>query len=667
MEEPRTYQDQERIISEQQNQIELLEEENRQLRESYDIIAGSFFWKMTKPARVQLDILKWMFRPHAEKRLVGKTVHSLRINGLGGTWQKIMQRIYFSEKTAKFSKQRLFSDQELADQSAFQFGRKIRFSIVVPLYNTPECFLRDMIESVLAQTYGDWELCMADGSDAEHGKVKAVCREYVEKDSRIRYRKLENNLGISGNTNACLEMVTGDYIGLLDHDDLLHPAALHEVMQTICTLNADYIYTDESVFSEKPEDAYNPHFKPDYAPDTLVSNNYICHFSVFQRSLLDDVGWFDPACDGSQDHDLILRLTEKAMRVAHIPEVLYYWRASSGSVAQNPAVKSYTISAGIRAVEKHLARLGREGEVSAVRPGMTIYRVRYAIQGKPKVSILISNYEHLKTLNRCLDSIYSKTTWPDYEIVIVDCKSFTPKIFSYYEELQKKHGNLRVVTWKGEDEDNESAVCNVGVQFCSGDYILLLSRDMEVLTPNWIEEMLMFAQREDVGAVGAKILYPDNTICSAGIGLGFGGSTGAFFTEVSKENVGYFGRLIYAQNVSAVSADCMLLQREIWEKMGGLDESFIPHYNAVDLCLRIRKVGYLIVWTPFAELSRMKREQRRKKEDKETLHLLRTQEADFRHKWKKELKEGDPYFNPNFSTDRTDFAVSPIMRQHDAR
>lgn len=331
---------------------------------------------------------------------------------------------------------------------------------------------------------------MADGSDTEHVSVESICREYAKKDSRIHYRRLEKNLGISGNTNACLEMVTGDYIGLFDHDDLLHPAALHEVMRAICELDADFIYTDESTFHDTPEDAYLPHFKPAFAPDTLRTNNYICHFTVFKRTLLDEVGLFDPACDGSQDHDMVLRLTEKAQRVAHIPEILYYWRAHAGSVAESIGVKPYVIEAGVRAVKKQLERLGLEGEVAPVRPGMTVYRTGYAIKGTPKVSILILNYEHLEDLKVCLNSIFEKTSWPNYEIVIVENNSRSSELFTYYDTLQQEHENVRVVIWEG--KFNYPAINNYGAQYCTGEYLLLLNNDTEVITPDWIQEMLMF-------------------------------------------------------------------------------------------------------------------------------------------------------------------------------
>lgn len=594
-----------------------------------------------------------------------KVIASIQQYGVRVTWQRVMQKVYSGENYARIAKQALFSEKELAAQRECRFPRKIKFSVVVPLYNTPERFLRAMIESVLAQTYKEWELCLADGSDAAHGDVERVCREYAEKDARVRYRKLEKNLGISGNTNACLEMAEGDYIGLLDHDDLLHPAALHEVMRAICGKNADFIYTDESIFHDTPEDAYLAHFKPSFAPDNLRANNYICHFSVFKRTLLEEVGLFDPACDGSQDHDMVLRLTEKAGRVAHIPEILYYWRAHAGSVAQETGVKPYAIAAGVRAVEKQLERLGLEGVVEPVKPGLTIYRTRYTIKGTPKVSILIPNYEHLKDLRTCLDSIFEKTSWPNYEIVIVENNSRSKELFAYYDELTREHANVRVVTWEG--KFNYSAVNNFGARFCSGEYLLLLNNDTAVVTPDWIEEMLMFAQRPDVGAVGCMLVYPNKTVQHAGVILGLGGVAGHAFHHTLRAHLGYMGRLLYAQDLSAVTAACMLMRREVWDRVKGLDEGYAVAFNDTDLCMRIRQAGWLVVWTPFAELIHAESKSRGDDLSPEKQRRFQGEVSRFKERWGKELAAGDPYYNPNCSLNRSDFFVEPDLRQHDAR
>lgn len=611
------------------------------------------------------DAMKKALRLRRAKGLVRKGLLSLRYDGMSVTWRKATKKIHFGSRYKHLAKQALFSAQELAGQREHQFPREIKFSVIVPLYNTPERFLRAMIESVLAQTYVCWELCMADGSDAEHREAERVCREYEEKDGRIHYRKLGKSRGISGNTNACLEMAEGDYIGLLGHNDLLHPAALYEVMRAICEKSADFVYTDESAFHSTPRDAYLPNFKSSFAPDSLRGVNCICHFTVFKRSLLDEVGLFDPACDGAQDYDMVLRLTEKAVHIAHIPEILYYCRTHARSKAKNAWIRPCVSNAGVRAVEKQLERLGMEGTVETAVPEQGIFHVRYAIRGTPKVSILIPNCEHMGDLKTCLDSVFSKTTWPDYEIVIVENNSTSQEIFDYYAGLQREHENVCVVTWR--EPYNYSAVNNYGAQYCTGEYLLLLNNDTEVITPDWIQEMLMFAQRPDVGAVGAKLYYRDDTVQHGGVIFGMGGLADHMHKDYKRTDCGYMGRLLYAQNLTAVTAACMLLRRDVWEKMNGLDTEWAVAFNDVDLCMRIRQAGYLIVWTPFAELYHYEFRSRGIEDTPEKQARFRSEVFRFRQRWKKELETGDPYYNPNLTLDRLDFSAVPVLRQHDAR
>ena len=597
--------------------------------------------------------------------LVRKGIRNLRRFGVRDTWQRVTRQVRELPTIQQISKQHLYSAEELATQREHVFPKSILFSIIVPLYNTPELFLREMIESVFAQTYAKWELCLADGSDGEHAYVENVCKAYAQDDARIHYKKLEHNLGISHNSNAAIALSTGDYIALLDHDDLLHPAALHEVMRAICELGADFVYTDENTFRHAPEDAYNPHYKPGFAPDNLRAGNYICHFTAFQRTLLDEVGPFDPSCDGSQDHDLFLRLTEKAQHVAHIPEVLYYWRAHQGSAAEDVGAKPYTIDAGCRAVQRQLDRLGLQGEVAPVRPGLTIYRVRYAIQGTPKVSILIPNREHLADLQQCLDSIFERTSYPNYEIVIVENGSMSHEIFAYYEQITKDHANVRVVTWPG--DFNYSAINNYGAQYCTGDYLLLLNNDTTVISTEWIQEMLMYAQRKDVGAVGAKLLYPDNTIQHAGVGLGLLSLAGHYYRHVSKDHVGYFGRLLYAQDVTAVTGACVLLDREVWDLVGGFDETLAVDFSDIDLCLRLRKAGHLIVWTPFAELYHHESKTRTSHKTTADERRFNTERVLCQLRWRDELAAGDPYYNPNLALTDEQFSLESTVVPHSPR
>ena len=546
------------------------------------------------------------------------------------------------------------TDEERARQEAERFPKDICFSILVPLYNTPANFLEDMVASVRAQTYGNWELCLADGSDEKHAYVGEFCAKAAADDPRIRYEKLEKNGGISENTNACIRMATGDWYALFDHDDLLHPAALYEMMKAICEQDADFAYTDENTFSETPKDAYNPHFKPDFAPDNLRANNYICHFTAFRKDLLEKAGGgFRAAFDGSQDHDLVLRLTEQAEHIVHIPKILYYWRAHRHSVAEDVAAKPYVIEAGKKAVAEHLKRTGLEGEVLD-GPVPSIYRVRYALREQPLVSILIPNKDHREDLKRCVDSIREKTTYPNYEIIIIENNSTEPETFAYYGELEKDSA-IRVVRWPG--PFNFSAINNEGFRAAKGEQILLLNNDTEVLSPDWLQEMLMYAQREDVGAVGAKLYYPDGTIQHAGIGLGIKMLAGHYHRGFPKENPGYAGRLVYAQDMSAVTAACMMIPRKVYEEMDGMDESFSVVFNDVDLCLRIRASGRLVVWTPWAELVHYESKSRGPDEDtpeKKAFFLRETNR--FQRKWNRELTAGDPYYNVNLTREKEDFS-----------
>ncbi len=542
--------------------------------------------------------------------------------------------------------------------SRVHFPKDITFSILVPLYNTPRKFLTEMMDSVRNQTYGKWELCLADGSDAEHGYVGELCRRYAGEDKRIIYKKLERNEGISGNTNECFRMATGEYIALFDHDDILHPSVLFEYMKVICEQDADYIYCDEATFKNGDIDhMITLHFKPDYAIDNLRANNYICHFSAFSRHLLEGTELFRSQFDGSQDHDMILRLTTRAKRVVHVPKLLYYWRSHKASVASDISAKLYCIESAKGAVADHLRTCGMEHfEITSTRAFETIFRIRYQLTAYPKLSILIANKDHYEDLSRCVSSILEQSTYENYEIIIVENNSTTREIREYYEEIGR-HPRVRVVTYEG--PFNYSRINNYGASFAEGDFLLLLNNDTQVITVNWMEEMLMYAQRRDVGAVGAKLYYEDKTIQHAGIVLGLGAHRTAGHThyKVNIENVGYMGRLCYAQDVSAVTGACLLVRREWFDRLGGLDESFAVALNDVDFCLRLRGLGLLNVFTPFAELYHFESKSRGLDDSSERAARYDEESARFREKWKAVLEAGDPYYNPNFSLDRSDFSL----------
>ena len=643
-----------RCLAQQQEQTAVLQRQ-------YDNISSAFFWKISKPLRRLLDFLK----RNRGFALFDKGLHSLKQNGLRATWKKVRITVRKQKGYAAFIAEPLYSKQELASQRSCRFSRDITFSILVPLYNTPESFLREMIGSVQEQTYARWELCLADGSDAEHGRVETVCRSFAAADGRIKYRRLEKNLGISGNTNACIDMASGDYIALLDHDDVLHPAALYDVMRVICKKGADFIYTDEATF-ESPDrkNITFIHFKPDYAPDTLRTNNYICHFTVFQAGLLQKAGKFRSEFDGSQDYDMVLRLTEQAKTIVHIPRVLYYWRSHRNSVASDISAKPYCITAAKNALAEHLRRVGMSGIAEDTRIP-AIYRIEYQIKKQPLVSIIIPNKDHIGDLDKCIRSVSERSTYPNWEILVVENNSTEQATFDYYKTLENDP-RIRVVVWSG--AFNYSAINNYGARFANGEIFVLLNNDTEVITPDWIEQMLMFAQRQDVGAVGAKLYYYDNTVQHAGLGLGLLTLAGHLHRNSLRENPGYMGKLIHAQNLSAVTGACVMIPRKVWDQLGGLDESFAVAFNDVDLCMRIRQAGYLIVWTPYAELYHYESKSRGCDDTPEKKERFSSEVLRFQQRWKRELELGDPYYNPNFTLDSEGYELaSPEIAREQIR
>ena len=611
----------------------------------FDGVRDTWYWKLSKPVRVVV---------HFVIRTRNAYIH---YGGFKGMYRRWKQKKGEASKRLDFGTKSFPNAEERRREEETVFPRKIKISVLVPLYNTPEKFLREMIDSVVTQTYKNWELCLADGSDDKHTDVGRICQEYIEKDSRIKYQKIEKNLGISGNTNVCFSMATGNFIGLFDHDDVMHPSLLFECVKTVCEKDADYVYTDEATFtSPNLDDLIVLHFKPDYSPDNLRANNYICHFSMFDADLLKKTGLFRPEYDGSQDHDMILRLTEEAKHVCHIPKILYYWRSHPNSVAADIGAKTYAIDAAKRAVHDHIRDYyGIEVEVESTRAFPTIFQIKYPINGEPLISIVIPNKDHVEDLRRCITSIEKKSTWKNYEIVVVENNSVEQSIRDYYKELESDP-KVKIVTYEG--GFNYSRINNVGVKETKGEYLLFLNNDTEVISPDWMEQLLMYAQRKDVGAVGAKLYYADNTIQHAGVVIGLGAHRSAGHThyKMPREHLGYMGRLCYAQDVTAVTGACLMVKKSIYEEVDGLDESFTISLNDVDLCLKIREKGYLNIFTPFAELYHYE-SKTRGMEEGEKLRRYERECAHFRDKWKEQLDAGDPYYNPNFSLDYSDFTL----------
>ena len=571
-----------------------------------------------------------------------KTLRSIKRNGIKETFRLALvdRRGHLSslEKEAKLAKSERLSQENTV------FLKKIKISVIAPLYNTQEQALKEMIDSVLAQTYRNWELCLADGSDKEHEDVRRVCMNYSENDKRIKYVKLDKNLGVSGNSNKAIEMSSGEYIGVLEHDDVLHPSALYEVMKAICHENADFIYTDDAIFSNDQTITLK-HHKPDYAFDTLCSYNYIRNFVVFSRKLMDQAGTFRSEFEGNQDYDLILRYTDIAAKVYHIPKLLYFCRNREGSA----------VSDGKNVIEAYLKKHRISARVENKEGLSGFYRVNYELIERPKVSIIIPNKDNVRLLRNCISSIMEKTSYDNYEIIIVENNSTKSATFTYYEEL-KQHKNIGIAYWKKKGF-NYSEICNLGIQHATGKQLVFLNNDIVIITPDWIEEMLMYSQRSDVGVVGIKLLFLNGTIQHAGVVLGMGGIGGHVYLGAPRDALGYMMKLQIVQNMSAVSAACMMIKRSVFEATGLFDPEFSESFNDIDVCLKVRKAGYLVVWTPYAEAYHLESRTRGYSTTLIKKRLLLRETALFRTKWEKELNTGDPYYNSNFSLHKSDYSL----------
>lgn len=548
------------------------------------------------------------------------------------------------------------NEEELGKQRRRKWKYEPKISVVVPAYKTPEKFLRQMIDSLRTQTYKNWELCIANGSP-EDRDMESVLREYHSQDERIRYKNLDENLGIAENTNEAFAMATGEFVGLLDHDDLLAPNALFEIASVLeSDRETDVVYTDEDKVTTDLSEHFQPHLKPDFNLDLLRSNNYICHFFTVRREIVERVGGFRREFDGAQDYDFIFRCTEAARRIRHVPEILYHWRTHKASTADNPASKMYAFDAGKRAIEAHLERCGEQGVVSHTKD-LGFYKVDYPVLKESLVSIIIPNKDEKESLQKCLESIWGKSTYQNYEILIVENNSTSEEIFAYYEELEKRE-NVRVFKW--EHAFNYAAINNFVAAQASGEYFLFLNNDVEIITPDWIEKMLGNCQRSQVGAVGVKLYYPDNTIQHAGCVIGIGGIAGHMFVGMPGSHTGYLHKASIQQNLSAVTAACMMMKREAFEKAGGFTEELSVAFNDVDLCLKVRREKYLIVYNPFVELYHYESKSRGAEDSEDKVRRFQREIEYMRSHWIQILKDGDPYYNKNLSLTKWNYSLRPI-------
>ena len=653
----RTCSEEAALIERLRSDLALSRSHEQQLEKTLSDVTNSTFWKLTWPMRYAVSKSRQIW--HTFPLFV--FLHDLRAMGVEGVREQARARreyaVLFPSKTLRADR---FAPVELlVKQASHQPGGEAgpKISIVVPLYNTPLNFLEELLDSVVNQTYRNWELCCVDaGQDTAVGQhVQARAKA----DPRIRYQKLTENEGIAGNTNHGFELATGDYIALLDHDDILHPCALWYTAQAIVEQGADFVYTDEATFEGKVENVVLYHFKPDFMLDNLRSNNYICHLTTFSKVLMEQAGGGERAeYNGSQDYDLFLRLTEKARKIAHIPHALYYWRSSPNSTASDISAKTYCIDAGIAALKAHYARCGVAVDDVTLIPGTPgYYKTDYTMAHPGRVSILIPTCDHIRDLETCVESIYARTTYPDFEILLIENNSKEEQTFRSYERMQKEHPDtLKVLTWQGKGF-NYSALNNFGARYATGEYLLLLNNDTEVITPGWLEEMVMYAQQKRVGCVGAKLLYPDDTIQHAGVGFGIGGVAGHLHKYFPATSDGYMGRLNYVQDVYGDTAACLLIRKEIYDEVHGLDESYAVAFNDVDFCVRVREAGYTNVFTPFAQLYHYESKSRGMEDNPEKQKRFQGEVLRFQARWGDLLAAGDPCTNPNFDIQREDFSL----------
>lgn len=585
------------------------------------------------------------YSSHGVKALMGKSIHKLA---------NVTKRPITYEK---WLPKHLPDEGELKEQRNKSFIYQPKISIVVPLYKTPVPYLEKMIASIQAQTYGNWELCLSDGSGAG-SPIREVLERYEDEENRIKVVYHEKPLRIAPNTNAAIQVATGDFIAFMDHDDELLPHALYECVKALNEkTDTEVIYSDEDKMSMDGNKFFQPHFKPDFNIDLLCTVNYICHLFVAKRTLIEQVGMLREEFDGAQDYDFILRCVEATEQIYHIPKILYHWRSHEDSTSENPESKLYAFDAGQRAIQAHFDRIGVKAEVSKGEY-LGLYRTKYLRDYDPLISVIIPNKDHVEDLKRCIDSIEEKSTYKNLEYIIVENNSTEEATFAYYKELEAANPKVHVVYWK--DEFNYSAINNFGVTHAKGEYLLLLNNDTEIINEDCIEELLGYCMRPDVGIVGARLYYEDDTIQHAGCVIGFGGIAGHCFVQQPRGYTGYCHRIICAQNYSAVTAACMMVDRKAYEKVDGLFEALKVAFNDIDFCLRVQKAGYLVVYNPYAELYHYESKSRGLEDTPEKVARFQSEIKTFEERWPEILRDGDPYYNPNLTLESQDFSLRRI-------
>lgn len=601
-------------------------------------------------ARCHEYLVDLLFAPGTGRRgiyeLAARSSHIIAEDGMQSFAER--SQIYMRRKLSqKKNPPKELSGKELEDMriqcASFEYRPKI--SIIVPVLNTREEWLRSSIESVLHQIYDNWELCIADdGSDQPHIKETLNC--YQQKDARIKVKYLNENQGVSGASNEALAMANGEFIGFLDHDDQLLPNALYEVVLMLNrNASADFIYSDEILISKrgKPVFAY---FRPDFSLDYMLSHCYIVHFVVIRASILKKIGGFRAEFTVSQDYDLFLRVLSQTRNVLHIPKILYKWRQYESSTGH--LLKERVMESSRRALQDFADREGIKGVVWGTK-NFNFFRLKRDILDRPKISIIIPTKDRIDLLRRCIESIQNRSSYDNYEIIIVDNMSQEEETAAYLDGLGKSYENCRII--KFNEKFNYSKLNNYAAEFARGEHLLFLNNDIEVLNSDWLEAMLEQSQRDEIGCVGAKLLYPDRKIQHVGVVVGWGGRAEHIYKWLHSNDIGYMGHFVSIRNYSAVTAACMMLRKSIFNEVGGFDERFEIGFGDVDLCLRVRELGYENLFTPYAELLHYESATRGRSFSFDP-HPNDTKR--FIERWQEYIKGGDPYYNPNLPLDSYD-------------
>jgi len=650
-------------------EMQQVREHASRLEDSVQALRASWSWKLTAPVRGVAALLRLRPGFAAEQRLYRLyyaipglnparkralvlwlhrhtpwlTRHTLSYQLYAQTQELVRQRTQNIEQRKRLQRM----DEQRAAPLLGSIEQPPLISIVMPVYNVERRWLDAAVESVRRQFYPHWELCIADDCSTREETLQALREFAALGDPRIKIQHLPQNLGIAGASNAALQMASGEFVGLLDNDDVLTRDALLEVAQRIQAEDPDLLYSDEDKLDERGINV-EPYFKSDYSPDYLLCNNYLCHFSVIRRQLFLDVGGFHAGFDGAQDFDLMLRVCERARKIVHIPKILYHWRKIPGSTAADSGGKPYTHEAGRRAIAAALERRGIEGTVDS-GPFPNTYRVRRAILGEPLVSIIIPFRDRPELLNTCVQSILQRTDYPHFEILGVDNGSGAATAQTM-RELEQRDARVRFVRYDA--PFNYSAINNYAARQARGAHLLFLNNDTQVINPEWLRALLEHSQRAEVGVVGAKLLYPDNTIQHAGVIIGLGGVAGHSHLLSPGNHHGYFSRPQLIQNLSAVTFACAMTRRDVFEQLGGLNETDLGiAYNDVDYCLRAREAGYLVVYTPYAQLYHHESKSRGYEADAGKRQRLAKETAYVRARHAAVFEHGDPYYNPYLSLD----------------